>query len=687
MKFPNISLGRSTKTYTHNMSFDNSTTMPFGVVQPLLSQRLEPKSQINIDMRQLVRLAPMPVPSFARLYMNNEVSFVPITDVCPYYEALVSQLSYSGTSTTYYPTSLPVVSNSTLLYILLTSSDTYFSIYDGNGKLVDPTQDILSKVQKKLLEDFFDTTVSFGSDFLSLNHTQAFYNKDFAILPSGCDFCYKFIDLPSTGVAASNDSFLVCFRFGESSRRLRSVFIGLGYSLNIDNTKVSFVPILSFYKAYFDLYFPARSLSWTDTNAFKLVRYIEDYKYNYVFSPRGFSPSFNGDRYKLFLSFIDDLRNVFYVAPDDIVSIHRETPSLATFSSGTLLDYVDHNGQVSSLDVSVDGSQPSVSGQFGLVSLQVLQRLTRYFNKNSVIGKRISEYVKVHFGADVANSLYKDAFHVQSFSYPLNIDDIFSTSDTFEQVSDTKSKGELLGSYGGKGLGFDKSHFSFTAPTAGYLFILGSISTPTGYFQGNSGDLYVVDFDTVPQAQFDALGFELSPRGQFFGFNDTYAHYSDKTPNFAKLDTGFGFVPRYTGVKYHKNIVNGDLSRKSTASSLSPYHLNRILTPTVVDVSDISDTGSDYTISTPTQAVDLPGPNTAWRYLSSQPWLGDYNRIFYNKGDLFKVFTYDDFGPDDNFIVQTVFESKVTNTLKPLSQSFDTFEETTDNGTVDVKPE
>lgn len=683
MKFPNISLGRSTKTYTHNMSFDNSTTMPFGVVQPLMSQRLEAKSKISVNMRQLVRLAPMPVPTFARLTMNNEVSFVPMVDVCPYYEALISQLSYSGTNRIYYPTSLPITSNSTLLCILLNAADTYFSIFDAQGTLIEPSQDILSKVQNKLLVELFGSAAS-GSPFLSLKHSNAFYNKDFAILPTGADFCYEYVDTSSLSTDASNEGFTICFRYGEATRRLRSVLIGLGYSLNIDNSAVSFIPILSFYKAYFDLYYPVRYLSWTDTNAYKLIRHIEDYNYLFIFTPNKFSPSYSKERYLSFLSFMADLRDVFYVAQDDIVSIHRSTPNL---TNGELIHFIGYDGNDGEIKNTAKYEQPYLEGDFGLINLQVLQRLTRFFNKNSIIGKRISEYVKVHFGADVANSLYKDAFHVHSFNFPLNVDDIFSTSDTFEQVSDTSSKGELLGSYGGKGLGFDKSHIEFTAPCAGYLFILGSISTPTGYFQGNSGDLYVTDFDTVPQAEFDALGFELSPRGQFFGFNDTYYHASDKTPNFSGLNAGFGYVPRYTGVKYHKNIVNGDMSRKSTASSLSPYHLNRILTPTTIDVADITDANGKYTISMPSHSVDLPGPNVSWRYLSSQSWLGDYNRIFYSRGDLFKTFKYDDFGPDDNFIVQTVFESKVTNTLKPLSHSFDTYEESTDNGSIDAKPE
>ena len=683
MKFPNISLGRSTKTYTHNMSFDNSTTLPFGVVQPLMSQRLEAKSKISIDMRQLVRLAPMPVPTFARMFMNNEVSFVPIVDVCPYYEALISQLSYSGTDKTYYPTQLPQTSNSTLLYLLLTADDTYFSLYDRTGLQIAPTDTYLSTVNGLLFKELFgDGSWTNPPVFPVLDEGHCNISYDDAILPTGCDF---FLDVQ---VQNNDQSFMIAFRFGPATRRLRSILIGLGYSLNIDPTPVSFIPLLSFYKAWFDLYYPVRDLSWTDTNAFKLIRFIEDYKFSFIFDTRSMSSSYDKKRYQTFLDFISDLRNVFYVASDDIVSVHRPTPSLA---GGSEVSYIDYNGE-DGLAVTRDEleQQPYLNrvGPISLISLQVLQRMTRYFNKNSVVGKRISEYVKVHYGADVANSLYKDAFHLHSFTFPLNVDDIFSTSDTFEQVSDTQSKGELLGSYGGKGIGFDKSHLEFTAPCAGYIFVLGSISTPTGYYQGNSGDLYVTDFDTVPQADFDALGFELSPKGQFFGFNDIYYNV-DGSGNYSNLGKGFGYVPRYTGLKYHKNIVNGDISRLSSSASLSPYHLNRILTPSAVELQSLEKSGSMAKLNLVMKSVDLPGSSTAWRYLTSQEWLGNYNRIFYNQADLFPLrgdfHTY--FGPDDNFIVQTVFESKVTNNLKPLSQSFDTYEESSDNGTVDVKPE
>lgn len=85
MSFKSVLLGTSAhKNYTHNMSFDNNTTMDFGFLQPLLSQYMLPNSTIKVNSKQLVRLAPMPTPSFARMYLQNFARFVKMTDVVPY---------------------------------------------------------------------------------------------------------------------------------------------------------------------------------------------------------------------------------------------------------------------------------------------------------------------------------------------------------------------------------------------------------------------------------------------------------------------------------------------------------------------------------------------------------------------------------------------------------------------------
>lgn len=122
MSFKNIILGTQRKSYTHDLSFDNNTTMDFGVLQPLLSQFMLPKSSIKVSSRQLVRLAPMPTPSFARMYLANYASFVKMTDVVPYYESLLSKIPFTGPSSTFQPVSMPYITNQSLLYFLLRDS-------------------------------------------------------------------------------------------------------------------------------------------------------------------------------------------------------------------------------------------------------------------------------------------------------------------------------------------------------------------------------------------------------------------------------------------------------------------------------------------------------------------------------------------------------------------------------------
>ena len=59
--FDKISVGVKTKKYTHHIPFDNNTTMQFGVIQPLFHQFLNANDRLSSDVRQLVRLAPLPV--------------------------------------------------------------------------------------------------------------------------------------------------------------------------------------------------------------------------------------------------------------------------------------------------------------------------------------------------------------------------------------------------------------------------------------------------------------------------------------------------------------------------------------------------------------------------------------------------------------------------------------------------
>lgn len=698
-----ISLGSAAhKRYSHNLSFDNNTTFDFGSVQPLMCQFMMQNSDIKASYKQLVRLAPMVVPSFARMHMQNEVSFVPLAEVVPYYEAMIARLPYSvgAGAKTYKPTSLPYTDNAFLVYWLLVGNHCKYSYWtrlassdDGKSMTYIPmeiTSSNVKVVQSKL------RTVLFGSDTVlspDLSASDSLYSAELDaesaefVTFEGADFVLKL-----------DETNAITFRLNGAAKRVRKILIGLGYSLNMnDKTPVSFAPILAFYKAWYDLYAVRRTSSWTNTDCFAIIKYIED-NYHIDFTAKGFK-SDNVVLFALFNNFMTALRNCWYVYKDDFVSVHRVTPQLvgrsAQYVNGmSVVDSVSNDalssGNYGDPYIKPTNTSPNPFISLTNVGLQTIQRLSRFVNKDSVIAQRMSEWLRVHYGADVVNSVFKDVNHVSSSRLDLEVNDVMSTSDTAQGQGDNRS-GEVLGAYAGKGVGFNKNGFKFHANTAGFIIVMSSIVPEGGFWQGNDTSLYAINNDTLPNPDFDALGMELTPKGAIASDNNIYVSgLSDDL-----TDKAFGFVPRYTGFKVKKNIVNGDMSRRGTISSLSPYYLDRILTSTVV-VGDNIKKRTEHTVPQDYVYFDceaLPVASEKWRYCAAYPWLGDYNRLFYQSGELYKGGSIErmqgDFGGfvDDNFLCQCVFDVRVTNFLKPISDSYDTYEESTDKGTVDVHAE
>lgn len=670
-KIGGISIGKSTKKYLRNTDFDNNTTMDFGFCQPLFCQFLLPDSNISVSAKQLVRLAPMPVPSFARVSLVNKFVFVPWSDLCGYYEAMLSNMPYNGSVV---PTELPYVYNAYLSKCLLDNSlGSVATFYEVDTSVPSPitykmctAMDALRHAQS--LQTQWETELSGHSCNKKFTLTPL-QSRDDVISPNSADYLVNFLDGDTNVISA--------FRYSTRAKHLRSVLIGLGYSLAMqDWSKVIALPLFAFYKAWFDTYAPKRSVAWTDTAVFKFVKSVSD----------DYLPNLcnNEDSMDLVFSALSDC---YYVSNDDFVSVHRADMSNVNTPS---LPYVSANG-ASVLSPAIDkGNLPVILNDITLVGLDVVKRLTRFVNKDSIIGQKMSNWVRNHFNAQVANSLYQDVYQVKTDILPLQINDVFSTADTADASSQS---GERLGSYAGKGIGFGDTGCKFHSDKHGYLLCISAIVPKSGYFQGNDTSLYGLDRFTLPSADFDALGMEVTP----FGFIAGDIGYSDMTASTdQKLDysAGFGFVPRYSGYKFKKNIVNGDMSRRSLIDSMSPYYLDRIL-----------QTGDALFLSMPDNKFakirqfypSLPKASEQWRYLTRYPWLGDYDRIFYND-DVYHGSTstpVDSSSEDidgsaarpDNFIVQSLFTMKIQDVLKPLAMSYDTFDEDSDNTSTEVKPE
>lgn len=678
MKIPKISLGSSArKRYTRSMSNDSQTTMDFGFVEPIFTQRLEAKGSVSCSYRQLVRLAPMPLPTFGRVSLRNEIAFCPIGDVVPYYDAMIARKSYYGGYANYTPTELPYTTNQFLIYNILCNFSEW-SVYrqQSNGKYNISTSEA-SAAQSEFYQIVFSAAPPTGvTGNLLLNISNFVWQKgDDSLGPvtfDGADYIF----------ASYTSKAYFCFRLSNTGRRLRKILIGLGYSLNAeDGDHLSIAPILGYYKSWFDRYEVKRTISWLHTHCFHLIKEIEsDYRVDWTQSL--YKDNSTIDKYAKvwYLFFSEELANTWYVSPDDYLSVQRANPdNTGSVDPYPELSYYD-NLAVNAEDDKKTLTQPSISipgsGRYSLsnVSLQILQRYTRWINKNSVIGQKLSDFLRVHFGAEISNSVYRDVYRIGSSNVPVDISDVFSTSDTASESSEGVRTGEYLGSYAGKGIGYSKYGFKFTAPSVGYVFVFSCIVPDSGTFQGNAFDLYALDNDTIPNPDYDAVGYEVTPRGSLVGSNDCFTFFSSLT------NKGFGFVPRYSMFKYKKNIVNGDLSRRGSIDSFSPYYLDRILIQRQITAT--GKVGEDIDVKVVN--ADVPNASESWRYPCRYDWLGNFNRMFYEDTG-YTVTSEDKKLVDDHFIVQTLFDVKVTDFLKPLSQSYDTFEESSDTSTVDVK--
>lgn len=675
--FSKVSVGISSKRYTHDMSFDNNTTLSFGVCQPLFCQLLNDKDKLAGNLRQLVRLAPLPVPSFGRMRLVNKLRFVPMTDICPYYEAMLSGSYVNTSDLNYLPQEVLTTSVHLLtLFVLQYSVIDYFKVDPSSSTTKYVYQNILTPSIYQEALGVLRQNIGDSSDLYSIipEPKQHGGNKDTAISPDSADYL------------VSTDTAFICFRLTERGKRLRNVLLGLGYALDVScNDKVSLLPLFAYFKAWYDSYAPSRDSQWNQTNAFIL---IDASFQSYSHSLDDFTTAQGATQkvQKACLGFFEDLANTWYVAKDDYVSAHRiDALNTNIDDFGNIQHKIPDGVNLSTQDIiGFDDNQyfPAVNNGFNAFALQTLQRISKFINKDTVIGKKVSAWLKVHFGADVASSFFKDSVSLPDVVVSCNINDVFSTADT----TSNDGSGEQLGSYAGKGLGFGDGSFSFTAPTFGYFVVVSCLVPDSKYFQGIDPTLFGVDRFTLPNADFDALSYEVTPSSFLCAHNDIFISGQKSTS-----DMGFGFVPRYSGFKTRRNIVNGDMSRRGTIASYSPYYLDKILTENAIRSEKNSDGSYGFV------AVNNPLPlaSEVWRYPTRYPWLGNFNRIFYNSGNA----VFDDASSgdaandftntpvDDNFIVQSVISMKLTNALKPIAMSYDVYDDDTDNSSKTITQE
>lgn len=492
-------------------------------------------------------------------------------------------------------------------------------------------------------------------------------NADFYIeLPQPMDISmYQQNDDEDDGVSERTDTD-ICNYIGihltPAGRRLFKIFNAIGLNFRY-NEIVELPKLYAYYKSWFDTFNPGRNIQWKDTNAYKIIHsfydspsYNQSNWYNWV------ATSLTVDLESHYLDavseFYVDLAQCFYTEKVDPITVATESPVLFTNEGGShggsnTLDFTKLFVNEDDLVQTINSGYGQNDDDLGGLSVRFLQSLYNWVNKNTVIGQRVAQYMAEHFGVRIPQTSFidKDSFDI----------------DIFDSIATVNNEETALGEYAGvgKGRATGQSH-KFEAPEHGYFFQF-TVVVPVGGYSQTSVPAKVRRFDWF-QPQFDSLGMEPVSQSEVFGRT---SFFDGNTTN-----NTFGFRPRYFNFKYKMNLANGGFSFRSERGKFLGYSLDRLFSEPELYRNE-GDLVEEHESRENLKLMKYDGvvlrPDEELRYIGKDESFGNYDRIF-----------YDTTGHTDNFIAYIDNNVKMFAPMKPISDSFEAFDETQDTDSVVV---
>lgn len=683
---PKIRIGRDTGRNKFDISCMTHTTSEIGYVQPTFGRTIVPNSKVRIGTRTGSRLSPLYVPTMGKIDIRHYHCFVPYSTIWTPFDSFLTKQNYTlPTGETYLPSSVPHFTFKDFFRRLFDYgfSTGYMPVLDltgafvgGSGKLFTDAEYRALQANNKFLDIFGNAHLGIfprlwiseeGHIWLTQNHASS---PRFTIEPlfvDGVDTApavaarkrlafpsarnFDFMDYSTDN---NNVGYKIAFNFNGALKRLRSIFIGLGYSFNpFDDTSVTPLKLLSFYKAYYALFGVNRERNFYNTYCYKLIKYLSE---NIVTDMSDYQT--HPMVINLFVNFLRlELANCTYTCPVDYFSAADTTTqrgagegiTVESSITGMSSPFGDPTLGASSspaFPTSVNNLPTGNSQAAYALSQQIALRLLRFVNKNSVIGRKISDILRTRYGVtDLHNDTHESIIRVGASSTDIEISAIYSNTET-EDIP--------LGGYAGAGMSSranaNSKTFTFETKEFGVLVTLTAVVPKMGYFQGmlreNSDG--VNDFSEFFVPEFDGLGWQAVRYNELVADRMICRSSSDSSKATTSLGV-WGYLPRMSHYKVGFNRVMGDISLPHMQDSMLPYTLDRFFKNRDIDAN-----GNVYPTSLPV--------NEAQSFRSGTQ--GETNRIF------------TDMSPtDDHVILQIFFDVKMSAPMKSIATSFDTWDE------------
>lgn len=736
----------SNKKTRFNLSHDVTTTFDFGSTQPVMCQEMIPGSKSTLDLQALFRASPLVAPLFGRQKVEYRSFFIPIQSIMRHFQdSLLSQKAVAEGNDLRIFTEVPKIEPWRLLSCLLVGSRcsiyyggvdaTALSLSNSTSKsqanvfinaLLNPAQSLL-KVGNAMNDDFGlyhgesrinitrllglaagplwipiasgvdgDATNGytnkekgffFGSPNVTVNDSLNAF--DFGAVPlETADFVFQ----KRFTLSSSTEVFNFAFSLSDAGKRLRKILLGLGYQTDFNYKEdFSLMPLFAYYMAYFDAFGLERFENFQTTNCAKCLT---------LFNNTNTQPALDANMTS-WRGFIYDLMNTWATQPQDFIGSITDTVTISPNAAASYAELIEITGQptdnlpISSVDTSAESSTTENGHSYintvlhGQLDSELLKRLYRWVNRNTVIGKRVEEILRSQ-GLGTWIDSQKTHF-IGKHEITLSVDEVSAMADTFQQVGNADS-GSRLGSFAGKCVDFSKSKtISYDTNEFGYFITIAVLLPQGGYCQNlQSHVLETSKFDFY-HPEFDALGHEAVTFGETVFCNPQVFRPDMPTSDGDNTDT-FGFVPRYFTKKVKPNVQNGDINLPSTQNGYLPFTLDKLIFAQRAQVNKISKTAAGnnrYSWSVPMTQAKLPNASLSWRFYNKYPFLSNYNRIFFNNQsenyrsnwstweslEKTEVDYTMETRNDDNWICHQVNNLQYFAPMLPISESYGTFDD------------
>lgn len=722
---PKIKIGKPRGRDKLDLSFDCSTTANMGHIQPIMCREMVPNETFKVKVNSLVRLASMPLPTFGRMSMRIHHCYVPYHDLWEPFDCMLSGQHYTPAgASTFIPSAVPYFTmDSITKHLIMNYSDITICKNDGGvvGEPLTITMTNISNITKQTFPTIAEaqqsdvteinkawnyvktsSNVKFGSSgfspflhgpgtqsdddggVLNLGNFVALVGYNGTVRMDSSD--YNNVQINTKGVAidregadlitvcGNNTGYYLLFKFKPILKRFRTVMIGCGYQFSPYNrVELSPLKLMAYYRAWFEIFRPKREMSFTDTTLYKLIMLMR--------TKNGSNLDSQTEWQNFLTSMIKDC---FYYLPMDYFSMATTSPQMqpteTDFSIKTQIGGVGSDGHNYDQESEVRAYKGQTGSTQSAADVQILNgaannplvmkmamRLLTFANKNTVIGRSVRDWLKVHYG--VTSDYDSDGlYRIGSSRVNINVSDVMSTAESQEG---------FLGEYAGRGIGYgDSEKFDYTAKEFGCWISLMVIVPESGYYQGYLAENRHLNRYQFFMPEFDALGHQVVERGEIMDdYNcdsETWRPWDELSTNQGyKRRAAFGFVPRYSEYKVGRNIVNGDFSLVGLMNSMAPYTLDRRISAGLIYPGTTHSDGTveGYIIEKPSFVPTVVYDN--FRRIDPSDHLGQYNRIFnYTKNDI------------DHFLIHNVIEVTAIAPMKSLRSSFDTVQQGDD--TIDV---